>query len=139
MEKIIKIDFEANYTEQQQEFLNMIQNAYNKAEELEKSCHGFVIEGQDGAGESYCYCGEGHGYNGAPLRPSCIWAVVFNTEEEAKAKLSELTGYHNGAGHKITLNVCVAWYYFSCLKQDILGSLYTAKRVFNDANNNRLK
>lgn len=131
-----KIDFETSYTEQQLELLNKMEAVCNKAKELEENSHGYVIAGHDGAGVDYCYCGEGKGYMGAPLRPSCIWAVVFESKEEAECKAKRLIGYRNGAGHEITLDVMVAWYYFSILRSQMLGSIELTKKMFQEINNN---
>jgi len=133
-----KIDFETSYTEQQLELLNKMEAVCNKAKELEENSHGYVVAGHDGAGTDYCYCGEGKGYKGAPLRPSCIWAVVFNTEEEALNKVRELTGCRNGYGHEIKLDVMVAWYYFSLVRSQMLGSIDVTKRMFQEINNNKI-
>lgn len=131
-----KIETTTSYTEQQLEYLNKMQAVCEKAKELKENCIGYVIAGYDGAGEDYCYCGEGNGYEGAPLRPACIFAVVFEDKEEADRKAKRLIGYRNGAGHKIKLHVEDAWYYFECVYSQMLGIIDTAKQIFNEINNN---
>lgn len=131
-----KIETTTSYTEQQLEYLNKMQAVCEKAKELKENCIGYVIAGYDGAGVDYCYCGEGNGYEGAPLRPACIFAVVFEDKEEADRKAKRLIGYRNGAGHKIKLHVEDAWYYFECLYSQMLGIIDTAKQIFNEINNN---
>lgn len=131
-----KIETTTSYTEQQLEYLNKMQAVCEKAKELKENCIGYVIAGYDGAGDEYCYCGEGNGYEGAPLRPACIFAVVFEDKEEADRKAKRLIGYRNGAGHKIKLHVEDAWYYFECLYSQMLGIIDTAKQIFNEINNN---
>lgn len=131
-----KIETTTSYTEQQLEYLNKMQAVCEKAKELKENCNGYVIAGYDGAGEDYCYCGEGNGYDGAPLRPACIFAVVFEDKEEADRKAKMLIGYRNGAGHKIKLHVEDAWYYFECVYSQMLGIIDTAKQIFNEINNN---
>lgn len=131
-----KIDFETSYTEHQLEYLNKMQAVCEKAKELKENCTGYVIAGNDGAGVDYCYCGEGNGYEGAPLRPACIFAVVFEDKEEADRKAKRLIGYRNGAGHEIELKVEVAWYYFEYVYSQMLGIIDTAKQIFNEINNN---
>ena len=85
-----KIETTTSYTEQQLEYLNKMQAVCEKAKELKENCIGYVIAGYDGAGVDYCYCGEGNGYEGAPLRPACIFAVVFEDKEEADRKAKRL-------------------------------------------------
>ena len=131
-----KIETTTSYTEQQLEYLNKMQAICEKAKELKENCKGYVIAGNDGAGVDYCYCGEGNGYEGAPLRPACIFAVVFEDKEEADRKAKRLIGYRNGAGHEIELQVEVAWYYFGCIYSQMLGIIDTAKQIFNELNNN---
>ena len=131
-----KIETTTSYTEQQLEYLNKMQAVCEKAKELKENCNGYVIAGYDGAGEDYCYCGEGNGYDGAPLRPACIFAVVFEDKEEADRKAKMLIGYRNGAGHKIKLHVEDAWYYFECVYSQMLGIIETAQEIFNEINNN---
>lgn len=131
-----KIETTTSYTEQQLEYLNKMQAVCEKAKELKENCIGYVIAGYDGAGVDYCYCGEGNGYEGAPLRPACIFAVVFEDKEEADRKAKRLIGYRNGAGHKIKLHVEDAWYYFECVYSQMLGIIDTAKQIFNEINNN---
>ena len=131
-----KIETTTSYTEQQLEYLNKMQAVCEKAKELKENCIGYVIAGYDGAGEDYCYCGEGNGYDGAPLRPACIFAVVFEDKEEADRKAKMLIGYRNGAGHKIKLQVEAAWHYFECVYSQMLGIIDTAKQIFNEINNN---
>ena len=131
-----KIETTTSYTEQQLEYLNKMQAVCEKAKELKENCIGYVIAGYDGAGVDYCYCGEGNGYEGAPLRPACIFAVVFEDKEEADRKAKSLIGYRNGAGHKIKLHVEDAWYYFECVYSQMLGIIDTAKQIFNEINNN---
>lgn len=131
-----KIETTTSYTEQQLEYLNKMQAVCEKAKELKENCIGYVIAGYDGAGEDYCYCGEGNGYEGAPLRPACIFAVLFEDKEEADRKAKRLIGYRNGAGHKIKLHVEDAWYYFECVYSQMLGIIDTAKQIFNEINNN---
>lgn len=131
-----KIETTTSYTEQQLEYLNKMQAVCEKAKELKENCIGYVIAGYDGAGDEYCYCGEGNGYEGAPLRPACIFAVVFEDKEEADRKAKRLIGYRNGAGHKIKLHVEDAWYYFECVYSQMLGIIHTAKQIFNEINNN---
>ena len=131
-----KIKTTTSYTEQQLEYLNKMQAVCEKAKELKENCIGYVIAGYDGAGVDYCYCGEGNGYEGAPLRPACIFAVVFEDKEEAERKAKRLIGYRNGAGHKIKLHVEDAWYYFECLYSQILGIIDSAKQTINEINNN---
>ena len=131
-----KIETTTSYTEKQLEYLNKMQAVCEKAKELKENCIGYVIAGYDGAGEDYCYCGEGNGYEGAPLRPACIFAVVFEDKEEADRKAKRLIGYRNGAGHKIKLHVEDAWYYFECVYSQMLGIIDTAKQIFNEINNN---
>ena len=131
-----KIETTTSYTEQQLEYLNKMQAVCEKAKELKENCNGYVIAGYDGAGEDYCYCGEGNGYDGAPLRPACIFAVVFEDKEEADRKAKMLIGYRNGAGHKIKLHVEDAWYYFECVYSQMLGIIDTAKQIFKEINNN---
>ena len=131
-----KIKTTTSYTEQQLEYLNKMQAVCEKAKELKENCIGYVIAGNDGAGVDYCYCGEGNGYEGAPLRPACIFAVVFEDKEEAERKAKRLIGYRNGAGHKIKLHVEDAWYYFECLYSQILGIIDSAKQTINEINNN---
>lgn len=131
-----KIKTTTSYTEQQLEYLNKMQAVCEKAKELKENCIGYVIAGYDGAGVDYCYCGEGNGYEGAPLRPACIFAVVFEDKEEAERKAKRLIGYRNGAGHKIKLHVEDAWYYFECVYSQMLGIIDTAKQIFNEINNN---
>lgn len=131
-----KIENTTSYTEQQLEYLNKMQAVCDKAKELKENCNGYVVAGNDGAGVDYCYCGEGKGYEGAPLRPACIWAVVFESKEDADRKAKMLIGYRNGAGHEIKLQVEGAWYYFGCIYSQILGSIDTAKHIFQELNNN---
>lgn len=131
-----KIETTTSYTEQQLEYSNKMQAVCEKAKELKENCIGYVIAGYDGAGVDYCYCGEGNGYEGAPLRPACIFAVVFEDKEEADRKAKRLIGYRNGAGHKIKLHVEDAWYYFECVYSQMLGIIDTAKQIFNEINNN---
>ena len=131
-----KIKTTTSYTEQQLEYLNKMQAVCEKAKELKENCIGYVIAGNDGAGVDYCYCGEGNGYEGAPLRPACIFAVVFEDKEEADRKAKRLIGYRNGAGHKIELRVEGAWYYFGCVYNQMLGNIDSAKQIFNELNNN---
>lgn len=100
-----KIENTTSYTEQQLEYLNKMQAVCDKAKYLKENCNGYVVVGNDGAGVDYCYCGEGKGYEGAPLRPACIWTVVFESKEEADRKVKRLIGYRNGAGHEIKLHV----------------------------------
>ena len=131
-----KIETTTIYTEQQMEYLNKMHAVCERAKELKETCVGYVIAGYDEAGEGYCYCGEGNGYKGAPLRPSCIFAVVFDDKDEAERKAKRLIGYRNGAGHKIKLHVEDAWYYFECVYSQMLGIIETAKEIFNEINNN---
>lgn len=100
-----KIENTTSYTEKQLEYLNKMQAVCDKAKELKENCKGYVVAGNDGAGVDYCYCGEGKGYGGSPLRRACIWAVVFDSIEEADRKAKRLIGYRNGAGHEIMLRV----------------------------------
>ena len=129
-----KIETTTCYTEQQLELLNKLQVICEKAKELKENSIGYVIAGNDGAGVDYCYCGEGNGYDGARLRPACIFAVVFNDKDEADRKAKSLIGYINGAGHEIEMQVEVAWYYFECLYSQMLGVIDTIKQTFNDLN-----
>ena len=131
-----KIENTTSYTEQQLEYLNKMQAVCDKAKDLKENCNGYVVVGNDGAGVDYCYCGEGKGYEGAPLRPACIWTVVFDSKEEADRKAKRLIGYRNGAGHEIKLHVEVAWYYFGCIYSQMLGIIDTAKDIFQELNNN---
>lgn len=130
-----KIENTTSYTEQQLEYLNRMQAVCDKAKELKENCNGYVVAGNDGAGEDYCYCGEGKGYEGEPLRSACIWAVVFESKEEAYSKAKSLIGYRNGAGHENKLYVHGAWYYFGCIYSQMLGIIYTAKHTFQELNN----
>ena len=125
-----KIENTTSYTEKQLEYLNNMQAVCDKAKELKENCIGYVVAGNDGAGVDYCYCGEGKGYEGAPLCPACICAVVFDSKEEAERKANSLIGYRNGAGHEITLHVDGARHYFGCIYSQILVSIDIAKYIF---------
>lgn len=123
-----------NYTEQQLELIAKLESVCKKAEELWHTAKGYVVDGF--AGDiHYCYCGEGNGYQGAPLRPASIWAVVFETEQEAKQHV--LTGYKNGAGDDILLKPCVAWYYFWRVYDEMRISIETTKLMMQEINNNK--
>lgn len=135
----MKINNKTNYTEMQIDFLNKMQAICDHAKELKENCNGYVVAGNDGAGVDYCYCGEGNGYEGAPIRPSSIWAVVFESRNEAESKAKGLVGYRNGAGHNIEMGVEAAWYYFESIHSQMLGCMETAKNLFDEVNNNSKK
>ena len=123
-------------TKEQQELLAQLEDSCKRVKEIADSTHdGWVVIGHTADGVNYCYCGEGHGYEGAPLRPACIWVVVFATKEEAMAKAKSLVGYSNGAGQEIKMDYMAAWYYFDRLYREQKQCVETAKRIIEDVNN----
>lgn len=131
-----KIKKEYYFTQQQQELLNEIEEACQKAKELKENSSGYVVA-TSGAEINYCYCGEGNGYKGAPLRPSCMFAEVFESKEEAEEKASLLNymEYRNGLGQIIKLEVKTARVYFFDIYIEMIGMLEDTKNIMAEANN----
>lgn len=82
----------------------------------------------------YCYCGQGRGYQGAPLCPASIRAMVFNTKAQAMAIARSYTGSINGAGNVIKLGVSTARDFFTSLHKDVLVAIEVAKDIINTSN-----
>ena len=122
-------------TKEQLELLAQLEDSCKRVKEKAESTHtGYVVAGY--AGEvQYCYCGEGKGYEGAPLRPACLWAVVFEDRKEAVRTARRLAGYSNGKGDEIRLGVVVAWHYFKELYEEQKRCVEMATRIIDDANN----
>ena len=122
-------------TKEQLELLAQLEDSCKRVKEKAESTHtGYVVAGY--AGEvQYCYCGEGNGYEGAPLRPACLYAVVFEDRKEAVRTARRLAGYSNGKGDEIRLGVVVAWHYFKELYEEQKRCVEMATRIIDDANN----
>lgn len=123
-------------TKEQQQLLAQLEAGCKMAEEkAESTSSGWVVVGHTADGVNYCYCGDGKGYEGAPLRPACLWAVVFESEEDAIKKGKQLIGYRNGAGQEIKMDYMAAWYYFEQLHEEQKRCVEMAKKIIEQINN----
>lgn len=98
-----------------------------------ENCEKWVSAGYAGGkttpNKLYCYCGEGNGYQGADVAIASRIAVIYDTQEAAKATKGHTTW--NGYGEKIVLEPMEAYKFFNILQADAyqaaLSAIYLMK------------
>lgn len=125
----------ANYTLEQQAFLDQLATYGKRLQELAYSTTGkFVVAGYAGnsteTSKLYCFCGSDKGYKGAPISPAHAEAVLFASKAKAQAVASQLK-YNNGRGERITLQVMQANEYFWLLFDETCRVMNEAETVIN--------